>query len=58
MIFDRIGEKVFESYNPLETWDGTYRSTQLNPAVFVYVITYLSANDETETLRGSVTLIR
>jgi gliding motility-associated-like protein len=58
MIFDRIGEKVFESYNPLETWDGTYRSTQLNPAVFVYVITYVSANDETETLRGSVTLIR
>ena len=58
MIFDRIGEKVFESHNPLESWDGTYRGSKLGPAVFVYVITYVSANDQTETLKGSVTLIR
>ena len=58
MIFNRVGEKIFESYNPVDSWDGTYRSAKLDPAVFVYVITYVSENDETETLKGSVTLIR
>jgi gliding motility-associated-like protein len=38
-IFDRWGEKVFESKNPDFCWDGVYKGKPLDPAVFVYYIT-------------------
>ncbi len=38
-IFDRWGEKVFESKNPGFCWDGVYKGKPLDPAVFVYYIT-------------------
>lgn len=38
MIFDRWGEKVFESKDPDFCWDGYYRGRLLDPAVFVYFI--------------------
>src|ERR1019366_2352726 len=39
MIFDRSGEKVFESRVSNFKWDGTYKGKLLNPAVFVYLVT-------------------
>jgi gliding motility-associated-like protein len=40
-IYDRWGEKVFETTNSKQGWDGTYKGKELNPAVFVY---YLKVN--------------
>lgn len=37
-IYDRWGEKVFESTNPNFCWDGIYKGELLDPAVFVYFI--------------------
>lgn len=58
VIYDRWGEKVFESSNIVLTWDGTYKGDMMNTAVFVYYlkVTFISGN---ETVRkGNVSLVR
>jgi gliding motility-associated-like protein len=37
-VFDRLGNKVFESNEIHFKWDGTYKDKILTPAVFVYVV--------------------
>lgn len=58
VIYDRWGEKVFETSDLNIGWDGTFRGKAMNNAVFVY---YLEATflDGTETTKkGDITLIR
>lgn len=38
VIFNRWGEKIFESTNANFCWDGNYRGQTLDPGVFVYYI--------------------
>ncbi|MFN8288494.1 MAG: gliding motility-associated C-terminal domain-containing protein [Chitinophagales bacterium] len=57
-IFNRWGEKVFESADPYFTWNGTYKNEVQTPAVFVYYLEGMFANNDTITNKGSVTLIR
>jgi gliding motility-associated-like protein len=57
-IYDRWGEKVFETTDMTQCWDGTYRGRQMNTAVFVF---YMKANltDGTEVVKkGNISLIR
>ncbi len=58
-IFDRWGEKVFESNNPNFVWDGTYKGLLMNPQVLVYTMkaTFLDGYSRTD-YKGSLTLIR
>ena len=58
-IFDRWGEKVFESNDLYFQWDGTYRGQIQQPDVFVYILTvgYIDGHS-TGVLKGSITLIR
>lgn len=58
-IFDRIGEKVYDSNDMNFKWDGTYKGRKMNPAVFVYTVKVTYLDNYTEKLfKGSVTLIR
>jgi gliding motility-associated-like protein len=57
-IYDRIGEKLFESHNQLQGWDGTYKGTLLQPGVYAYYITIEFLNGKTLEKEGSVTMIR
>lgn len=57
-IFDRWGEKVFESTDAGFCWDGTYRGKALDPAVFVYFITATFSNDNKVESKGNISLIR
>ncbi|MBP6730735.1 MAG: gliding motility-associated C-terminal domain-containing protein, partial [Chitinophagales bacterium] len=58
-VFDRLGEKVYESNDMNFKWDGTYRGKGLNPAVFVYVIKVVYLNNFTDKVyKGSLTLLR
>ena len=57
-VFNRWGEKVFDSETQFLGWDGNYKGMPQMPGVYVYEaqITFL---DNTQTLRtGSITLIR
>ena len=57
-IFNRWGEKIFESHNSNAGWDGTYLGNKMLPDVYVYFIHYKTASHATKTTRGTVTLIR
>jgi len=57
-IFDRWGEKVFDSDNPSFCWDGKYLGVDLNPAVFVFYIKAEIMNMGTITKKGNITLLK
>ena len=57
-IFDRWGEKVFESTSLEYGWDGTYKNKQMNSDVFMYTLDgFLSSGLEVKK-KGNVTLMR
>ena len=57
-IFDRWGEKVFETNDPKICWDGNYHGKAMNTAVFVYQFEAKLNTGETISKKGNITLIR
>ena len=58
-IFDRWGEKVFESEEPTFKWDGTYKGVLQAPQVFAYEMKIVFNDGHSDLLKkGSITLIR
>ncbi len=58
-IYDRWGELVFETTDPNQKWDGTYKGKMLDPAVFVYRLTYNElTTGEAKEAHGNVTLVK
>lgn len=58
VIYDRWGEKVFETYDMTKGWDGTFRGRKCDPAVYDYYIKADCFNDEELIKKGNITLIR
>ncbi|MGB1243161.1 MAG: gliding motility-associated C-terminal domain-containing protein, partial [Chitinophagales bacterium] len=58
MIFNRWGEKVFESQDPEEAWNGTHNDELQPIGVYAYVIRYQFAGQNTKQLSQNVTIIR
>ena len=57
-VYDRWGEKVFETTDKNYGWDGSYKGNNLNGNVFVYYC-YGKYNDGLEfKQKGDVTLVR
>jgi gliding motility-associated-like protein len=57
-IYNRWGEKVYESEDPDFCWDGKFMGTPLNSAVFVFYIK-ASVKDIGEIVRkGNITLVK
>lgn len=57
-IYDRWGEKVFESTDQKKCWDGTYKGKLMNTAVFVYFMKATLTTGEIVTKKGNISLIR
>jgi gliding motility-associated-like protein len=57
-IFNRYGQLVFETKVFTDGWDGTHNGKELNPGVFAYVITYNFFGQESETVKGNLTLVK
>jgi len=57
-IYNRWGEKVFETYNINKGWDGTYKGRKLNPAVFAWYAEVEFSDGDRIYRKGNVTLIR
>lgn len=57
-IYDRWGNKVFESFDPKVCWDGLHNGEPLNPGVFVYHLSATLTNGETVERQGNITLVR
>ncbi len=57
-VFDRWGEKVFESEDPGKSWEGTRNGKELDAAVYVYYISATNTQGEPFIRKGNITLMR
>ncbi|HRY33057.1 MAG TPA: gliding motility-associated C-terminal domain-containing protein [Bacteroidales bacterium] len=57
-IYDRWGNKVFETRDPAVGWDGTWQGKACEQGVYVYYIEAGCFNKETFKKKGNITLIR
>jgi gliding motility-associated-like protein len=58
VIFNRWGEKVFETNDPYLGWDGTFKGQQAETGVYVYMVNVTLDNGLTLKRSGNVTLVR
>lgn len=56
-VFNRWGEKVFETNDPLISWDGTFEGRPQEMGVYVYIIVMRCGKDIIHH-RGNLTLLR
>ena len=58
-IFNRWGQRVFESTNPEQVWDGTINGTPQNSDVYLYRMVFRFPNtEEVQVREGAFNLIR
>jgi gliding motility-associated-like protein len=57
-IYDRWGEKVFETNIPGTGWDGTYNGKPVQPGVYDYYLEATCFNNEKFFKKGNVTVIK
>jgi len=57
-IYNRWGEKVWETNNSNEFWDGNYKDKPAQMDVYMYVITLTDFRDHSFNMNGTVHLIR
>jgi gliding motility-associated-like protein len=58
LIYNRWGEKVFETTDLSQGWDGTYKGEILQPAVYVFMIDAILETGQRLVKKGDVTLIK
>ena len=58
IIYDRWGDKVFQTFNPKVCWNGIYKSKELNEDGFVYYLEAVFNNGKTINRKGNIFLIR
>jgi len=57
-VFNRWGEKVFETTDQSKGWDGYFRNRSADPAVFDFYLKYKCEGGREYFQKGNVTLIR
>jgi gliding motility-associated-like protein len=57
-IYNRWGEKVFETKDQTIGWDGIYKGMKADPGVFVYYLDVTCVDDQKFFKKGNITLIR
>jgi gliding motility-associated-like protein len=58
-VFDRWGNKIFESTDPGEGWDGSYKNGKADMGVYVWQCSYMLDGDtKTRYAKGNVTLVK
>lgn len=58
MIFNRFGQKLFETSDPSEGWSGLHKGADAPHGVYAYVIEVQGPNNNAEIKKGTVLLIR
>ncbi|MBK9107954.1 MAG: gliding motility-associated C-terminal domain-containing protein [Saprospiraceae bacterium] len=57
-VYNRWGEKVFETKDINQWWDGTYKGVKLAPDVYGYYFIATCVDGNTYAKKGNVTLLR
>ncbi|MFQ5335280.1 MAG: gliding motility-associated C-terminal domain-containing protein, partial [Flavobacteriales bacterium] len=58
IIYDRWGEKLFETTDPSEKWDGKRNGKLLNPGVYVYYLKGICTDGTEFAEQGNITLVK
>jgi gliding motility-associated-like protein len=58
VVFNQWGEKLNESTNPTNVWDGSYKGKPQPSGVYMYVCQVTLTNGNVITRKGSINLIR
>jgi gliding motility-associated-like protein len=57
-IYNRWGERVFETTDPIAAWDGSFRGKAVGPAVFTYYMKVTLIDGDEIVKRGNISLIK
>ncbi len=57
-IYNRWGELIFESYDPLATWDGSYHGKIVSEGVYTWTLFFKDKYNLTKQLTGFVTVLK
>ena len=58
VIMNRWGGVVYESSNPEEGWNGTYKGRDAQEGVYAYYFSYSGFDGELREKKGTVLLLR
>ncbi|MCG9881054.1 MAG: gliding motility-associated C-terminal domain-containing protein [Bacteroidia bacterium] len=57
-IYNRWGERIFESKNKKESFNGTYKKVEVENEVYFYIVTYTGWDGSSYTRKGNFTILR
>ena len=57
-IYNRFGEKIYESNNVNQGWNGSYKGAEEPIGTYIWVISLTDTEDKKQNAKGTVTLIR
>jgi gliding motility-associated-like protein len=57
-VFNRWGEKVFESADIQGGWDGTFKGAPVQPGIYTYLVNVTYLDGEVVKNQGSLTVIK
>jgi len=57
-IFNRWGQKIYESSDPHKGWNGTYNNKKMPLGTYVYALSFNSAEGKARTIKGAVFLMK
>ncbi|NNV56222.1 T9SS type B sorting domain-containing protein [Limnovirga soli] len=58
VVFNRWGQQIFETTNPRNGWDGNLKGVKMDMGTYVWIIDLTDYNNNKQTGKGTVTLIR
>lgn len=58
LIYNRYGQNIFQSTNPANGWNGSYRNELVNQGIYTWVCEYSFPNSTQKYIKGTVALIR
>jgi gliding motility-associated-like protein len=57
-VFDRWGEKMFETKNLSDGWDGRCKGKKMPPGVYVYYVKAVFNDGQEKQIKGSTTILQ
>jgi gliding motility-associated-like protein len=57
-IYNRYGQRVFETSSQSVGWDGTQNGRDINPGVFGYILEVSQLDGTNKVVKGDITLVR
>jgi gliding motility-associated-like protein len=58
IIYNSWGEKIFESYNPENSWDGNFKGINCPVGLYIYILKVKGFDKTPQFYKGNITLVR